>query len=171
MNLNESQDDLSKKRGRIFSNKGNALIIDSYQDDPDTPPHDGKVYNILGVRKFETQSQVFNFSRKESKCSIENKPMLRKQSINCQSVNSHNISDKLKYMQIKDILDDEMVNEILSPIPKEGCRIFSEEQTLQKSKRIDYIDQSSNGMLDELNSPELPDLEDFKFLKNLDDND
>ena len=74
-------------------------------------------------------------------------------------------------MQIKDILDDEMVNEILSPIPKEGCRIFSEEQTLQKSKRIDYIDQSSNGMLDELNSPELPDLEDFKFLKNLDDND
>jgi hypothetical protein len=56
MNLNESQDDLSQKRARIFSNQGNALIIDSYQDDPDTPPHDGKVYNILGVRKFETQS-------------------------------------------------------------------------------------------------------------------
>ena len=74
-------------------------------------------------------------------------------------------------MQIKDILDDEMVNEILSQIPKGFQRIFSEEQTLQKSKRIDIHDQSSNGMLDELNSPDLPDLEDFKFLKNFDDND
>ena len=74
-------------------------------------------------------------------------------------------------MQIKDILDDEMVNEILSPIPKDVQRIFSEEQTLQKSKRIDINDQSSNGMLDDLNSPELPDLEDYRFLKDLDDND
>jgi hypothetical protein len=64
-----------------------------------------------------------------------------------------------------------MVNDILSPMPRDGNRIFSEEQTLQKSKRIDINDQSSNGMLDELNSPELPDLEDFKFLKNLDDDD
>ena len=88
--------------------------------------------------------------------SLDHKPMLRKQSINCQSVNSHNISDKLKYMQINDILDDEMVNDILSPVPKEINQIFSEEQTLQKSKRIDAnYDVSSNGMLDDLNSPDL----------------
>lgn len=35
-------------------------------------------------------------------------------------------------MQINDILDDEMVNDLMSPIPKlpEMGRIFSEEQTL-----------------------------------------
>ena len=43
-------------------------------------------------------------------------------------------------MQINDILDDEMVADILSPIPHgenvEVGKIFSDEQTLQISKKI-----------------------------------
>jgi len=44
-------------------------------------------------------------------------------------------------MQINDILDDEMVADILSPIPKGDIdvgKIFSDEQTVQISKKIHF---------------------------------
>lgn len=77
-------------------------------------------------------------------------------------------------MQINDILDDEMVADILSPIPKGDIdvgKIFSDEQTVQISKKIHFknhqFEESSNGMLDELGSPEMT--EQFEFLKNYDE--
>lgn len=66
-----------------------------------------------------------------------------------------------------------MVADILSPIPKitgdqDIGKIFSDEHTLRKSKiNLEQIEkESSNGMLDDLGSP---DLEDFQFLKNYDE--
>jgi hypothetical protein len=63
-------------------------------------------------------------------------------------------------MQIKDILDDDMVTDILGH--EIELNIISNEHTLQVSKRMEEL-QSSNGMLDELGSP---DLEDFELQKN-----
>jgi hypothetical protein len=77
------------------------------------------------MKRLEAQSQVLNISRNISRKTSQQDDTkdvkfsaLRKGSINCQSVNSHNISDKLKYMQINDIMDDEMVADILSPQPR-----------------------------------------------------
>jgi hypothetical protein len=80
-------------------------------------------------KQYDTKSQVFGYSRKESKSSFCD-PKVSKQTFesrvapanaqiatNTQSVYSHNISDKLKYLQIKDILDEDLVGDILSPQP------------------------------------------------------
>lgn len=74
----------------------------------------------LGIKKFETQSQIFSISRRESKID------LRKSSVNTQSVNSHNIGEKLKYMQINDILDDDVLGE-----REELVKIISNEHTVK----------------------------------------
>ena len=50
--------------------------------------------------------------------------------MNTKSVNSYNISDKLKFMQIKDIMDDDLVADILCE-KNYALKIQSQEQTLQ----------------------------------------